>query len=73
MSEKVEKLSVHMLQDDFNLIVSKLDEIDDRVSRVLGELSYRNGLRLGLRAGFTYGALLGALLTLFAALVINLA
>jgi len=52
-------------------LYSKLDEIDEKVDFVLGEVAQKEGLRLGGHIGFLYGFLTGSLIMLILKFVLK--
>ncbi len=56
---------------EISKLYSKLDEIDEKVDFVLGEVAQREGLRLGGHIGFLYGFLTGSLIMLILKFVLK--
>ncbi|RLE49397.1 MAG: tetrahydromethanopterin S-methyltransferase subunit G [Candidatus Methanomethylicota archaeon] len=72
MEEELRAPTVVTPQDEFKAIMAKLDEIDDRVSFVLGEVTQREGLKFGTHIGFIYGLFVGLLISIILKFVLNL-
>ncbi len=49
----------------------KLDEADENIEFVLGEVAQREGIRIGGHFGFIYGILAGLIIVLFLKFVFN--
>jgi len=65
------KIPVVVAPPEIYELYSKLDEIDEKVDFVLGELAQKEGLRLGGHIGFLYGFLTGSLIMLILKFVLK--
>ncbi len=58
-------------QDDFNIVLEKLDNIDEKIEFVNSEVSQRIGKRVGRDIGILYGAVTGIIIFLLYILFIG--
>jgi N5-methyltetrahydromethanopterin:coenzyme M methyltransferase subunit G len=65
------RIPVVIAPPEISELYSKLDEIDEKVDFVLGEVAQKEGLRLGGHIGFLYGFLTGSLIMLILKFVLK--
>lgn len=77
MSEKevqISKVSIPIVTTPPEIaeLHKKLDEADENIEFVLGEVAQREGIRIGGHFGFVYGILTGFIIVLFLKFILNL-